>query len=88
MSATIVRDERQATVPAEVLQAAGLRPGDQVDWRFEQGEIRGRRVTPEAPRAREGKIVEDYQTALVYFQSDVTPQEAESGALSANLNRQ
>ena len=48
MSATIIREQRQTTLPAEVCEAAGLSPGDQVDWRIEDGEIRGRKIEPES----------------------------------------
>jgi len=44
MSATIVREKRQVTLPQDVFRAAGLRIADQVDWRYEEGEIRGRRL--------------------------------------------
>jgi len=46
MSATVVRKKNQTTLPADVVEAAGLRPKDQVDWRFEDGEIRGRKLVP------------------------------------------
>ena len=46
MSATIVREKRQTTLPADVVKAAGIRVNDQVDWRFEDGEIRGRKLIP------------------------------------------
>jgi bifunctional DNA-binding transcriptional regulator/antitoxin component of YhaV-PrlF toxin-antitoxin module len=48
MSATIVRAKRQTTLPEEVCEAAGIRIHDQVDWRFENGEIRGRKL-PSVP---------------------------------------
>jgi hypothetical protein len=44
MSATAVREKRQITLRAEVADAAGLKVNDQVDWRFEDGEIRGRKL--------------------------------------------
>ena len=44
MSATPVREKRQVTLPHDVFHAAGLRVDDQVDWRFEAGEIRGRKL--------------------------------------------
>lgn len=47
MSATIIREQRQTTLPVEVREAAGLSPGNQVDWRIEDGEIRGRKLEPE-----------------------------------------
>jgi bifunctional DNA-binding transcriptional regulator/antitoxin component of YhaV-PrlF toxin-antitoxin module len=58
MSATAIREERQTTLPADVSEAAGLKPGDQVDWRFEEGEIRGRKIAPQSePRRIVGKLV-------------------------------
>jgi bifunctional DNA-binding transcriptional regulator/antitoxin component of YhaV-PrlF toxin-antitoxin module len=47
MSATAVRDKRQTTLPADVSAAAGIEPGDQIEWRFEDGEIRGRKLKPQ-----------------------------------------
>ena len=47
MSATVVREKRQVTLPGDVFRAAGLKINDQVDWRFEDGEIHGRRMVPE-----------------------------------------
>jgi hypothetical protein len=44
MSATIVRKKNQTTLPSDVLAAAGIQPMDMVDWRFEAGEIRGRKI--------------------------------------------
>jgi hypothetical protein len=44
MSRTIIWEKRQTTLPPEVCEAAGLQPSDLVDWRFEDGEIRGRKV--------------------------------------------
>ena len=49
MSATAIREKRQTTLPQEVAEAAGLKPGDQVDWRFEGGEIRGRKLERAEP---------------------------------------
>lgn len=46
MSATLVRAKRQTTLPEEVCLAAGIHVHDQVDWRFENGEIRGRKLVP------------------------------------------
>jgi bifunctional DNA-binding transcriptional regulator/antitoxin component of YhaV-PrlF toxin-antitoxin module len=72
MSATTIREQRQTTLPAEVCEAAGLSPGDQVDWRIEDGEIRGRKlvlencqvldfddVDPETLAPKIGKITEE-----------------------------
>jgi bifunctional DNA-binding transcriptional regulator/antitoxin component of YhaV-PrlF toxin-antitoxin module len=46
MSATIVREKNQTTLPADVLEAAGIRPKDQVEWSFEDGKIVGRKLQP------------------------------------------
>ena len=52
MSATVVRAKRQTTLPEDVCLAAGIRIRDQVEWRFEQGEIRGRKLVPVRKKAR------------------------------------
>lgn len=44
MSTTIVRAKRQTTLPEDVCRAAGIRVSDKVDWRFKDGEIRGRKL--------------------------------------------
>ena len=44
MSSTAIREKRQTTIPAKVSEAAGLKQGDHVEWRFEDGEIRGRKL--------------------------------------------
>jgi bifunctional DNA-binding transcriptional regulator/antitoxin component of YhaV-PrlF toxin-antitoxin module len=58
MSATIVREKRQTTLPADVVEAAGIKVNDQVDWRFEDGEIRGRKLVPVADEILELKDVD------------------------------
>jgi len=58
MSATAIQEKRQTTLPADVSEAAGLKPGDQVDWRFEEGEIRGRKLSAQSePRRVVAKLV-------------------------------
>lgn len=47
MSASIVRERNQTTLPSEVLAAAGVRVKDQVDWTFEDGKIVGRKLVTE-----------------------------------------
>jgi bifunctional DNA-binding transcriptional regulator/antitoxin component of YhaV-PrlF toxin-antitoxin module len=44
MSTTAIGERQQTTLPADVSEAAGLKPGDHVEWRFEDGEIRGRKL--------------------------------------------
>jgi bifunctional DNA-binding transcriptional regulator/antitoxin component of YhaV-PrlF toxin-antitoxin module len=47
VSATIVSEKNQTTLPDEIVEAAGIRPNDQVDWSFENGKIIGRKLAPE-----------------------------------------
>ena len=57
MKATAIREKRQTTIPEGVSEAAGLKPGDQVEWRFEEGEIRGRKLKPQEPRTIKSRLV-------------------------------
>jgi bifunctional DNA-binding transcriptional regulator/antitoxin component of YhaV-PrlF toxin-antitoxin module len=52
MSATIVRAKRQTTLPEDVCRAAGIQTRDQVDWRYEDGEIRGRKLISASAKAQ------------------------------------
>jgi bifunctional DNA-binding transcriptional regulator/antitoxin component of YhaV-PrlF toxin-antitoxin module len=75
MSATAIGEKRQTTLPKDVSEAAGLEPGDQVDWRFEDGEIRGRKLTePRTIMARlvisDGHLVAD-TTGLTIDPEDI-----------------
>jgi hypothetical protein len=49
MSATIIDDQRRTTLPESICEAVGLHANDKVEWRVEQGEIRGRKLGGEAP---------------------------------------
>jgi bifunctional DNA-binding transcriptional regulator/antitoxin component of YhaV-PrlF toxin-antitoxin module len=42
--------KRQTTLPENVCQAAGIKIRDQVEWRVEAGEIRGRVLKPREPK--------------------------------------
>ncbi|MEI7730069.1 MAG: hypothetical protein WCO56_10885 [Verrucomicrobiota bacterium] len=64
MSATVIRAKRQTTLPEDVCRAAGIAVKDQVDWRFEEGEIRGRKLVPIKPKARFVRPVK-YRNMLV-----------------------
>lgn len=56
----MIREKRQTTLPEDVCQAAGLSIRDQVDWRFEDGEIRGRKLAPVAlPRRVTARLVKE-----------------------------
>ena len=41
---------RRMTLPESVCEAVGLKPNDQVEWRVEAGEIRGRRLVAQKPK--------------------------------------
>ncbi len=51
MEATVLDKKRRMTLPQSVSQAIGLKPGDRVEWRIENGEIRGRKLV--AKKAKE-----------------------------------
>ena len=87
MRASLLRDRNQVTLPEEVVQAAGLVPQqDYIAWRFESGEIRGRKQAP-APE-RTGRVARDRKTGLLFWDGDISAEEAENAALSANLDRE
>ena len=46
MSATVVREKRQTTLPEDACQAAGIKVNDQVEWRGTPGEIHGKVLRP------------------------------------------
>jgi bifunctional DNA-binding transcriptional regulator/antitoxin component of YhaV-PrlF toxin-antitoxin module len=46
VNATIIDKKRRMTLPESICEAAGLKPKDRVDWRVEEGEIRGRKLVP------------------------------------------
>jgi bifunctional DNA-binding transcriptional regulator/antitoxin component of YhaV-PrlF toxin-antitoxin module len=50
MTATIIDKKHRMTLPESICAAAGLKPNDQVEWRVEGGEIRGRKLVAEKPR--------------------------------------
>ncbi len=50
MNATIIDKKRRMTLPEAVCEAIGLKPNDQVEWRAEGGEIRGRRLVAQEPK--------------------------------------
>lgn len=65
MSSTAIREQRQTTLPADVSEAAGLKPGDEVEWRFEAGEIRGRKLATQTGLRRvKARLVERGGTLL------------------------
>jgi bifunctional DNA-binding transcriptional regulator/antitoxin component of YhaV-PrlF toxin-antitoxin module len=46
VNATVLDKKRRTTLPEPICEAVGLRPNDQVEWRVEAGEIRGRKLVP------------------------------------------
>jgi hypothetical protein len=75
------------TLPAEVCEPARITVGDQIDWRFEADEIRGRKLARVDGRRGSAKLVKDPKTGLVYFDVPVSDEEMEAAALNANLDR-
>ena len=73
--------------PGEVVEAAGLIPQhDYIAWRFESGEIRGRKQSPAPDHT--GRVARDRKTGLLFWDGDISAEEAENAALSANLDRE
>ena len=81
MSATIVREKRQTTLPADVVEAAGLKVNDQVDWRFEDGEIRGRKLVSESAKPKPLKLVRKHGRLML---SERIPREEVLAAIRAD----
>jgi bifunctional DNA-binding transcriptional regulator/antitoxin component of YhaV-PrlF toxin-antitoxin module len=50
MSATIIDKKHRMTLPESICAAVGLKPNDQVEWRVQDGEIRGRKLVAQKPR--------------------------------------
>ena len=44
MSATIIDKKRRMTLPESICRAMNLHTNDQIEWRIEEGEIRGRKL--------------------------------------------
>ena len=44
MDATVIDKKRRMTLPESVCEALDLQPNDRVEWRVEDGEIRGRKL--------------------------------------------
>jgi len=58
MVATAIREKGRITLPQEIRQAAALETGDQVEWKVQDGEIRGRKLVAPSGRKRIfGKLV-------------------------------
>lgn len=43
MSGNVIDKERRLTLPESICEAVGLQPDEQIEWRVEEGEIRGRK---------------------------------------------
>ena len=87
MSATVLRDKRQITLPAEVCEPAELKLGDQVDWIFDGKNIIGQKLVRSSRHYRPGRVARDPETGLLYFDGDISAEEAEAAALTSNLDR-
>ncbi len=85
MSDTFLREKNQITLPSDIVQAAGLSLSDQINWRFEHGEIVGRKLEAQETR-REAKLAKDPRTGMLYFDCELSYDELESAALSVPPN--
>jgi hypothetical protein len=47
MDATVIDHKPTTTLPQSILDAAGLKPNDRIEWRVEDGEIHGRKAGAE-----------------------------------------
>lgn len=70
MSTTVVRAKRQTTLPRDVCQAGGIQETDVMEWRFEDGEIRGRKLNPADTKIRTIRPVM-YKGKLVLPEMDI-----------------
>jgi len=62
---TLLREKNQITLPTEIVEAADLTPTkDRIDWRFEAGEIRGRKLTR---RLTKEQVVQAIKTSPLKF---------------------
>jgi len=50
MNSTIIDKKHRLTLPESICAAAGLKPNDQVEWRVQDGEIRGRKLAAQKPK--------------------------------------
>src|SRR5271155_4535054 len=50
MRATKIDKKHRMTLPISICAAVGLKPNDQVEWRVEDGEIRGRKLVTQKPK--------------------------------------
>jgi bifunctional DNA-binding transcriptional regulator/antitoxin component of YhaV-PrlF toxin-antitoxin module len=72
MNATVLDKKHRMTLPESVCLAAGLKPNDQIEWRVEDGEIRGRKLTATKP-----KEMFPPGSLLKYFNSERDKEELE-----------
>ena len=52
MSATVIDKKRRMTLPESICDAVGLQPNDRIEWRVEEGEIRGRKLVAQKAKER------------------------------------
>ena len=70
MIATAIGEKGQITLPQEIRKAAALETGDQVVWKVQDGEIRGRKLVAPSGRKRIfGKLVKRGSALVVDLQS-------------------
>jgi bifunctional DNA-binding transcriptional regulator/antitoxin component of YhaV-PrlF toxin-antitoxin module len=49
MNATVIDKKHRLTLPESICSAAGLKPHDHIEWRVQDGEIRGRKLAVQDP---------------------------------------
>lgn len=69
VNATAIRERRQTTLPLKVAREAGLKPGDQVEWWVEGGEIRGRKIKPAIRRMSKEKCLRGIKRSPLRFKT-------------------
>jgi hypothetical protein len=86
MNTSVITSKNRISLPGEIVAAARLRISDEIFWTVDcQGELHGRKLEKAGPR--QGLIVSDGQTGLIFWRGDITDAEAELAALNANLSR-
>src|ERR1019366_5015981 len=86
VSTSILTTKNRISLPADVVEAARLKLNDEIAWTVDQaGQIRGRKLS--SAREAAGKLVRDAKTGRLYWDGNITAEEAEWAALNANLPR-
>lgn len=86
MNTSILTSKNRISLPQEIVEAARLRLNDEIFWSVDQaGELHGRKLLPRSVRT--GRLVTDRRTGLMFWQGNISDDEAEAAALNANVSR-